>query len=85
MSAINNHPLLLLHGIEPLLPDNASQIRDRIVSSIYQHAEEISSQVVSMKIISRTGQLIGELILTLYTRWVKIILLKPASNINITR
>ncbi len=47
MSAINNHPLLLLHGIEPLLPDNASQIRDRIVSSIYQHAEEISSQVVS--------------------------------------
>jgi len=47
MSAINNHPLLLLHEIEPLLPDNASHIRDRIVSSIYQHAEEISSQVVS--------------------------------------
>ncbi|MGI5878980.1 MAG: nucleoside recognition domain-containing protein [Syntrophomonadaceae bacterium] len=47
MPAINIHPLRLLHEIEPILPDDASRIRDRVVSSIYQHAEEISGQVVS--------------------------------------
>ncbi len=46
MSAIKNQELSVLHEIEPLLPHNVSNINDRIVSSIYQHAESISAQVV---------------------------------------
>lgn len=46
MSTINKHGLSIIREIEPLLPGNVPNIKDRIVSGIYQQAEGISSQVV---------------------------------------
>ncbi|MDD3272234.1 MAG: nucleoside recognition domain-containing protein [Syntrophomonadaceae bacterium] len=46
MSNINNQGVSVLRDIEPLLPGNVANIRDRIVSGIYRQAEDISVQVV---------------------------------------
>jgi ferrous iron transport protein B len=45
MSTIKNQEPIL-REIEPLLPGDTANIKDRIVSSIYQQAEDISAQVV---------------------------------------
>ena len=46
MSTINKQGLSIIREIEPLLPGNVANIKDRIVSGIYQQAEGISAQVV---------------------------------------
>ncbi|MGI5911472.1 MAG: hypothetical protein ACOX6E_02655 [Syntrophomonadaceae bacterium] len=46
MSTINPKKLSVLSEIEPLLPPDVASIRDHIVSSIYQQAEEISLQAI---------------------------------------
>lgn len=46
MSAINNQNLSMLREIESLLPHDVATVKDRMVSSIYQQAEEIATQVV---------------------------------------
>lgn len=46
MSTINKHGLSIINEIEPLLPGNVANIKDRIVSGIYRQAEDISAQVV---------------------------------------
>ena len=46
MSTIKNQEVPILREIEPLLPDDIANIKDRIVSSIYQQAEDISARVV---------------------------------------
>ncbi len=55
MSAINNPVLSVLREIEPLLPTNTANIKDRIVSGIYQQAESISAQVVRSENSQYTG------------------------------
>jgi ferrous iron transport protein B len=55
MSTINNPGLSVLQEIEPLLPTNTANIKDRIVSGIYQQAESISAQVVKSKNSQYTG------------------------------
>jgi len=55
MSAINNPELSVLREIEPLLPTNTANIKDRIVSGIYQQAESISAQVVRSENSQYTG------------------------------
>jgi ferrous iron transport protein B len=55
MSAINNPELSVLREIEPLLPANTANIKDRIVSGIYQQAESISAQVVRSENSQYTG------------------------------
>jgi ferrous iron transport protein B len=46
LSTINPKKLSVLSEIEPLLPPDVASIRDHIVSSIYQQAEEISLQAI---------------------------------------
>jgi ferrous iron transport protein B len=55
MSTIKNPGLSVLREIEPLLPANTANIKDRIVSGIYQQAESISVQVVRSKNLPHTG------------------------------
>ena len=55
MSTINKQGLALIREIEPLLPGNVTNIKDRIVSGIYQQAEGISAQVVRTENLYQTS------------------------------
>ena len=55
MSTINKQGLALIREIEPLLPGNVPNIKDRIVSGIYQQAEGISAQVVRTENLYQTS------------------------------
>ena len=55
MSTINNQGLSIIREIEPLLPGNVPNIKDRIVSGIYQQAEGISAQVVRTENLYQTS------------------------------
>lgn len=55
MSTINNQGLSIIREIEPLLPGNVPNIKDRIVSVIYQQAEGISAQVVRTENLYQTS------------------------------
>jgi len=55
VSTINNQGLSIIREIEPLLPGNVPNIKDRIVSVIYQQAEGISAQVVRTENLYQTS------------------------------